>query len=205
TKMIVMVVVAHATNSILRYTVRKERRGFVIATLLNNSRDLKQCPHPGESQRHKLCKELNLELDQIKFWFQNKRTQSKAQNERSSNILLRRENDKIRCENEAMLEVLKNVLCPACGGPPFGRDERERNLQKLRLENAHDELANSVSKNKHQEKMVGSSASAERQQNVETCNSYRANPSNLLFEPASSLGPPTSQTIQTQPLSEMGE
>ncbi|CAH2052618.1 unnamed protein product [Thlaspi arvense] len=31
-----------------------------------------------------------------------------------------------------------------------------------------------------------------------------ANPSNLLFKPASSLGPPTSQTIQAQPLSEIG-
>ncbi|CAH2079754.1 unnamed protein product [Thlaspi arvense] len=38
----------------------------------------KACPHPGESQRHKLCKYLNLELAQMKFWFKNKRTQSKA-------------------------------------------------------------------------------------------------------------------------------
>ncbi|CAH2079763.1 unnamed protein product, partial [Thlaspi arvense] len=96
----------------------------------------KECPNPGESQRRKLCKELNLDQDQIKYWFQNKRTQRKAQDERSSNILLHGENNKIRCENEAMLDVLKNVLCPACGGPSFGRDKRERNLQKLRLENA---------------------------------------------------------------------
>ncbi|CAH2055221.1 unnamed protein product [Thlaspi arvense] len=168
----------------------------------------KECPHPGELQRHKLCKELNLELDQIKFWFQNKRTQSKVQDERSSNILLRGENDKIRCENEAMLEVLKNVSCPDCGGPPFDRDERERNLHKLRLKNAilkeeRDKLANFISKNKLQETMVGSSASAERQQIVETDNSYGANPSNLSFEPTNSLRPPTSQTIQPQPLSEM--
>ncbi|CAH2079762.1 unnamed protein product, partial [Thlaspi arvense] len=128
-------------------TLIKEIIGFVIATLLNRSRNLKhkifinsinfkKCPHPGESQRHKLCKELNLELDQVKYWFQNKRSQSKAQDERSSNILLRGENDKIRCENEAMLDVLQNVLCPACGSPSFGRDERERNLQKHYLENA---------------------------------------------------------------------
>lgn len=35
-----------------------------------------------------------------------------------------------------MLEALKNVICPACGGPPFGMHERQHNLQKLRLENA---------------------------------------------------------------------
>ncbi|KAF2596473.1 hypothetical protein F2Q68_00007554 [Brassica cretica] len=79
----------------------------------------KECPHPNESQRQKFCNELNLEIDQVKFWFQNKRTQSKAQDERTSNILLRAE----------------NVTCPPCGGPPFGREEREPNLHKLRLEN----------------------------------------------------------------------
>lgn len=59
-----------------------------------------------------------------------------AQDERSANIILRGENERIKCENEAMLEALKNVICPACGGPPFGMHERQHNLQKLRLENA---------------------------------------------------------------------
>ncbi|KAF2563648.1 hypothetical protein F2Q70_00014525 [Brassica cretica] len=95
----------------------------------------KECPHPNESQRQKFCNELNLEIDQVKFWFQNKRTRSKAQDERTSNILLRAENEKLQCENAAMLEALKNVTCPPCGGPPFGREEREPNLHKLRLEN----------------------------------------------------------------------
>ncbi|ESQ49775.1 hypothetical protein EUTSA_v10021974mg [Eutrema salsugineum] len=164
----------------------------------------KECPHPDESQRQQLCKELNLEPDQIKFWFQNKRTQSKAQDERNANILLRGENEKIQCENDAMLEALKNVICPACGGPPFGSDEREHNLQKLRLENAllkekRDKIASFVSKNKHQQIMVESFAPA--QQIVDTRTLYgTTNPSNLLFEPPSSLRPPTSQTIQPQPL-----
>ena len=49
--------------------------------------------------------------------------------------MLRAENEKLQCENAAMLEALKNVTCPLCGGPPFGREEREPNLHKLRLEN----------------------------------------------------------------------
>ncbi|CAH2079759.1 unnamed protein product, partial [Thlaspi arvense] len=40
-----------------------------------------------------------------------------AHDETSSNILLHGENDKIRCENKAMLEVFKNVLCPDFRGP----------------------------------------------------------------------------------------
>ncbi|KDO41777.1 hypothetical protein CISIN_1g0462021mg, partial [Citrus sinensis] len=37
----------------------------------------KDCPHPDENQRRQLSKELGLDLKQIKFWFQNKRTQTK--------------------------------------------------------------------------------------------------------------------------------
>ncbi|GLT57689.1 hypothetical protein SLA2020_306430 [Shorea laevis] len=97
----------------------------------------KECPHPDENQRRQLSRELGLEAKQIKFWFQNKRTQSKAQHERADNSVLRAENERISCENHAIREALKNVICPACGGPPFGEEERQHSLQKLRLENAH--------------------------------------------------------------------
>lgn len=59
-----------------------------------------------------------------------------AQNERSDNTVLRAENERIQCENLAIKEALKNVICPSCGGPPFGEEERQRSLQKLQLENA---------------------------------------------------------------------
>ncbi|XP_065870098.1 homeobox-leucine zipper protein ROC8-like [Euphorbia lathyris] len=96
----------------------------------------KNCPNPDESQRRQLSNELGLELKQIKFWFQNKRSQTKAQNERVDNSFLRSESERMHCENMAMKEALKNVICPACGGPPFGEEERRRNLLKLQMENA---------------------------------------------------------------------
>ncbi|CAL5367088.1 unnamed protein product [Camellia sinensis] len=37
----------------------------------------KECPHPDDKQRKELSRELGLEPLQIKFWFQNKRTQMK--------------------------------------------------------------------------------------------------------------------------------
>lgn len=58
-----------------------------------------------------------------------------AQHERSDNCVLRAENDKIRCENIAIREALKNVICPSCGGPPVGEDPYF-DEQKLRIENA---------------------------------------------------------------------
>ncbi|XP_077234592.1 homeobox-leucine zipper protein HDG11-like [Tasmannia lanceolata] len=95
----------------------------------------KECPHPDEKQRMQLSKDLGLEPRQIKFWFQNRRTQMKAQHERADNSSLRAENDKIRCENIVIRETLKNVICPSCGGPPIGED-MYFDEQKLRMENA---------------------------------------------------------------------
>ncbi|XP_066320681.1 homeobox-leucine zipper protein ROC8-like [Miscanthus floridulus] len=94
----------------------------------------KECPHPDENQRAALSRELGLEPHQIKFWFQNRRTQMKAQHERADNCFLRAENDKIRCENITMREALKNVVCPNCGGSPVAEDYFDE--QKLRVENA---------------------------------------------------------------------
>ncbi|GAV58909.1 Homeobox domain-containing protein/START domain-containing protein [Cephalotus follicularis] len=95
----------------------------------------KECPHPDEKQRLQLSRELNLAPRQIKFWFQNRRTQMKAQHERADNSALRAENDKIRCENIAIREALKNVICPTCGGPPVNED-CYFDEQKLRIENS---------------------------------------------------------------------
>ena len=62
-------------------------------------------------------------------------TTIQAQHERADNSALRQENDKIRCENIAIREALKNVICPSCGGPPIN-DDCYFDEQKLRLENA---------------------------------------------------------------------
>ncbi|RWV85013.1 hypothetical protein GW17_00053234, partial [Ensete ventricosum] len=61
--------------------------------------------------------------------------ESYAQHDRADNCVLRAENDKIRSENIAMREALKNVICPSCGGPPTDEDSYF-DEQKLRMENA---------------------------------------------------------------------
>ncbi|XP_057514951.1 homeobox-leucine zipper protein HDG11-like isoform X1 [Actinidia eriantha] len=97
----------------------------------------KDSQHPDEKQRLQLSRELGLAPRQIKFWFQNRRTQMKAQSERADNCALRAENDRIRCENIAIREALKNVICPTCGGPPPVGEDSYFDEQKLRIENAH--------------------------------------------------------------------
>ncbi|GAU15450.1 hypothetical protein TSUD_44870 [Trifolium subterraneum] len=101
----------------------------------------KECPHPDEKQRLDLSKRLGLENKQVKFWFQNRRTQMKTQLERHENIMLRQENDKLRGENSMMKEAMVNPICNNCGGPAIpGQILFEEH--QIRIENARlkDEL-----------------------------------------------------------------
>ncbi|XP_051124722.1 homeobox-leucine zipper protein MERISTEM L1-like [Andrographis paniculata] len=94
-----------------------------------------ECPHPDDKQRKELGRRLALEPLQVKFWFQNKRTQMKAQHERHENSQLRAENEKLRTDNIRLKEALGNATCPNCGGPAT-IGEMSFDEQHLRLENA---------------------------------------------------------------------
>ncbi|GLT77589.1 hypothetical protein SLA2020_491580 [Shorea laevis] len=100
-----------------------------------------ECPHPDEKQRLELSRRLCLETRQVKFWFQNRRTQMKTQLERHENSMLRQENDKLRAENMSIRDAMRNPICANCGGPAIIGDISLEE-QHLRIENARlkDEL-----------------------------------------------------------------
>ncbi|KAL0399920.1 UNVERIFIED_CONTAM: Homeobox-leucine zipper protein MERISTEM L1 [Sesamum radiatum] len=75
----------------------------------------KQHPHPNNNQRKELSDKLGLEPLQVKFWFQNKRTQLKTWHERHKNSCFRTENNELRAENMRCREALSNARCRACG------------------------------------------------------------------------------------------
>lgn len=51
---------------------------FLYGLLILFFRVFKECPKPNEKQKLQLSKELALSYGQIRFWFQNKRTQMKV-------------------------------------------------------------------------------------------------------------------------------
>ncbi|KAJ6415513.1 hypothetical protein OIU84_004334 [Salix udensis] len=103
----------------------------------------KECPHPDDKQRMRLSQELGLKPRQVKFWFQNRRTQMKGYVDKVSPLarFLRvlAENESLKNDNYRLQAELRNLICPHCGGQamlgaiPF---------EELRLENARlrDEL-----------------------------------------------------------------
>ncbi|GMH22588.1 hypothetical protein Nepgr_024431 [Nepenthes gracilis] len=95
----------------------------------------KECPHPDDKQRMKLSQELGLKPRQVKFWFQNRRTQMKGQQDRADNVILRAENDTLKNENYSLQALMRSLICPNCGGQPM-LGEVAYDEQQLRLENA---------------------------------------------------------------------
>ncbi|KAL3635489.1 Homeobox-leucine zipper protein PROTODERMAL FACTOR 2 [Castilleja foliolosa] len=99
----------------------------------------KDCPHPDIKQRTELSEDIGIDPFQVKFWFQNKRTQMKTNHERQLNTILRTENEKLRAENLRFKEALSNSSCPACGcmavigDVPL--DERHLRMENARLRN----------------------------------------------------------------------
>ncbi|XP_076915064.1 homeobox-leucine zipper protein ANTHOCYANINLESS 2-like [Bidens hawaiensis] len=103
----------------------------------------KDNPHPDEKERLALGKKLNLEKKQVKFWFQNRRTQMKTQLERYENAILKKTNDDLRIQNVAMKEAIRAPICNNCGGQAILGQDLSIEEHHLRVENARlrDELS----------------------------------------------------------------
>ncbi|XP_076933665.1 homeobox-leucine zipper protein ANTHOCYANINLESS 2-like [Bidens hawaiensis] len=74
----------------------------------------KKNAHPDEKERAAIGRKLGIDVKKVKFWFQNKRTQLKAQTERHENSTLRKQNKQMKLELLSLQEVAKNALCIRC-------------------------------------------------------------------------------------------
>ncbi|KAH9602143.1 hypothetical protein KSS87_012664 [Heliosperma pusillum] len=110
----------------------------------------RECPHPDDKQRMKLSQDLGLKPRQVKFWFQNRRTQMKAQQDRTDNVILRAENDNLKNENYRLQAVLRSLVCPGCGGGSIlgdvEYDEHQLRIENVRLKEELDRVCNIASR-----------------------------------------------------------
>ncbi|XP_051125149.1 homeobox-leucine zipper protein HDG2-like [Andrographis paniculata] len=93
-----------------------------------------ECPRPSKKQRAELGQNLGMESSQVKFWFQNKLTQTKIHQEREENARLHAENNMLQHQLLNYKEVLENPCCNAC-------------RMKKRLANATPEARNLILEN----------------------------------------------------------
>ncbi|VAH35073.1 unnamed protein product [Triticum turgidum subsp. durum] len=97
-----------------------------------------QCPHPDEKQRAALGKRVRLQPSQVKFWFQNRRTQLKRESLLHENQQLMAENGKLRAENLSLRVAMAHPVCGGCGGPVPAMLDESPSLEEedLRVQNA---------------------------------------------------------------------
>ncbi|XP_006646400.1 homeobox-leucine zipper protein TF1 [Oryza brachyantha] len=72
------------------------------------------CGHPDEGQKRHLSQATGLGLDQVKFWFQNKRTQVKTTCWKEDNYKLTVENEILRDENRRIKIAHCYAICLTC-------------------------------------------------------------------------------------------
>ncbi|TVU05325.1 hypothetical protein EJB05_48483, partial [Eragrostis curvula] len=72
--------------------------------------------HPNENERQQLSETTGLSENQVKFWFQNKRTQVKSLKGKEENYRLKAENVILKDENKRLKQAEMTISCPSCSG-----------------------------------------------------------------------------------------
>ncbi|KAM3209391.1 hypothetical protein ACQJBY_063839 [Aegilops geniculata] len=76
----------------------------------------RDCPYPNEKLRKDLSERLGMSAQQVKFWFQNKRTFSKGKMERWETQNRWVENERLKTERQAIMLAMQNKTCLKCRG-----------------------------------------------------------------------------------------
>ncbi|VAH73786.1 unnamed protein product [Triticum turgidum subsp. durum] len=89
----------------------------------------RDCPYPDEKLQKDLSERLGMNAQQVKFWFQNKRTFSKGKMQRWETQNRWVENERLKTERQAIMLAMQNKTCLKCRGVMVqsqGTSERER-------------------------------------------------------------------------------
>ncbi|PNT61099.1 homeobox-leucine zipper protein ROC5 [Brachypodium distachyon] len=76
-----------------------------------------QCPRPDEQVQQDLSVKLGMGANQVKFWFQNRRSAKKKKQKQEEVKLLREESWRLHVENQTIKTALFKKTCLKCGVP----------------------------------------------------------------------------------------
>nr|XP_009771833.1 PREDICTED: homeobox-leucine zipper protein ANTHOCYANINLESS 2-like isoform X1 [Nicotiana sylvestris] len=129
-------------DSVLSNSSRKRKYSRHTANqILELETAFKENPHPNEKVRLELGKKLSMDSKQVKFWFQNRRTQMKSHLERHENGILKQENDRLRIEHIAMQGAMKHPICNRCRNQAIIADINvEEHQTKIEYERLKEEV-----------------------------------------------------------------
>ncbi|XP_074352225.1 homeobox-leucine zipper protein PROTODERMAL FACTOR 2-like [Apium graveolens] len=103
----------------------------------------KEDTHPNQLKRNEIAQALGMEPNQIRYWFQNKRSQVKNQSTREKNETFQSENDNLRAQIQYFTEVLSNKNCQECGWA----EENILRSENIRLREEVRQLKSTVARN----------------------------------------------------------
>ncbi|KAF6987427.1 hypothetical protein CFC21_005076 [Triticum aestivum] len=94
----------------------------------------REIPYPDEKLRKTLSERLGMSAQQVKFWFQNHRSNSKGKTQRRETNTLHLENQMLKSDRQAIMLAMENSTCLKCRGAVVQtQDTSER--QRLFKEN----------------------------------------------------------------------
>ncbi|CAD6264044.1 unnamed protein product [Miscanthus lutarioriparius] len=90
---------------------------FTVGQLQQLESSFQECTHPDDEMRQELATKVGIETRQVKFWFQNRRTQIKVKSYGTENNKFRQQKAELLAKNMELQEQLKEMTCGRCRDP----------------------------------------------------------------------------------------
>eukprot|EP00267_Zea_mays_P051556 XP_020404517.1 homeobox-leucine zipper protein ROC6-like [Zea mays] len=105
------------SSHVSEQTPSNRTKRFTMDQIQQLEAQFRVCRHPNLDARQELAAKTGLEERQVKFWFQNRRSQMKVKACGDENKGIRQELGKLKAENEELKQRMLNPICFRCRNP----------------------------------------------------------------------------------------